>query len=60
MNRGCVATNETKDQTCLDANSGVDPEFCRVCAYDECNIASKYAVSLLIVLSSLFVVSALR
>lgn len=60
VNRGCVLIRETEQQTCFDANSGAAPESCRLCSYDECNTASKYAVSLVVVLSSLFVVLAIR
>ncbi|XP_037024876.1 salivary glue protein Sgs-3-like [Bradysia coprophila] len=60
VNRGCVPIQETSDQTCSDANEGEDPEFCRLCAYDGCNGGTKYAVSLVILLSSLFVTFTIR
>lgn len=52
--------NGDKEQTCLAANFGETPEFCTLCAENECNSASKYAVSFLVVLSSLVIVLAIR
>lgn len=60
VNRGCVVTRETIDQTCFEANAGVNPDFCRLCSYDECNNASKYVVSLVVLLSSFFVILTIR
>lgn len=67
VNRGCVATQEDDDQTCLTANSGDTPVSCSLCSDNECNNgnssnkATKYTeISLLVVLSSLLVALAIR
>ncbi|KAJ6647048.1 hypothetical protein Bhyg_02266, partial [Pseudolycoriella hygida] len=54
LNRGCVITQSTEQQTCLDAAGGEEPAFCDLCATDECNTAdhteessaTKYSLSL--------------
>ncbi len=59
--RGCVTSGGTEHQTCVRANDGVSPRTCRICQYDDCNMAKlNTSTSIVLMFTSIATITFLR